>query len=197
MIEWFDTVKAKDRYRALDYPFRIRSIQRTTANPVVPRPENFAMFADTALPMSELEKRFGPNILMSDVVGLTTAMTNLVAHTGAVREPWRQIQITDGQKDATVTLWGKFAEVFDADTLCNWSRNEPILVLFVGTTVDQYAGRLAFRSTSSTRWHINLAIPEMKAIVERIGKAPYEIELQDAAKNRRNPVESIITDWHL
>ncbi|XP_044961576.1 uncharacterized protein LOC123412698 [Hordeum vulgare subsp. vulgare] len=29
-------------------------------------------------------------------------------------------------------------------------------------------GTLAFRSTSSTKWHINVAIPKMKVILERL-----------------------------
>lgn len=73
MISWniqkygraVDTVKAKDRYIAVDHPFRIRSIQWTIANPVVPLPGNFPMFAYTALPMPELEKGVRTNILLS------------------------------------------------------------------------------------------------------------------------------------
>lgn len=47
--------------------------------------------------------------------------------------------------DAVVTLWGDFAESFDADTLRSWSKREPVLVLFVGVMVDQYAGSMAFK----------------------------------------------------
>lgn len=99
---------------------------------------------------------------------MVTAVTDVLPHTGAAREPRRQIFITDGEyqvfphtccifvlhnysvaqskflhldrKDATVTLWGNFATGFDADMLCNWSRREPVLVLFIGTMVDLYAG---------------------------------------------------------
>ena len=39
-----------------------------------------------------------------------------------------------------MTLWGKFAETFDADTLRNRSNKEPVFVLFLGVMVDQYAG---------------------------------------------------------
>lgn len=42
-----------------------RFIQRTIANPVMPRPKKFPKFPCTALPMAELEKRVGTNIIMS------------------------------------------------------------------------------------------------------------------------------------
>lgn len=74
-IERFDIVKAKDRYKVVDHLFRIRFIQRTIANPVVPRPKKIPMFACTALPMAEHEKRVGTNIIMSDVVRLITVVT--------------------------------------------------------------------------------------------------------------------------
>lgn len=76
-----------------------------------------------------------------------------------------------------MALWGKFAESFDGDTLHEWSKNEPVVILFVGVMVDQYAGTLAFKNTSPSRWHINVNIPEMKAMVERTTGMPYQIEL--------------------
>lgn len=64
------------------------------------------------------------------------------------------------------------------------------MILFVGTMVDQYAsadfaivmhlnsisshklslkctGTMTFENTSSTRWHVNVDIPEMKATLEK------------------------------
>lgn len=68
-----------------------------------------------------------------------TDVTDMLPPVGAAREPRHQVYITDDQKPATVTLRGKFAEPFDADTLCNWSKNEHIVVLFVGVMMDQYS----------------------------------------------------------
>lgn len=97
---------------------------------------------------------------------MITAVTDVLPPTGAAWEPRRQIFITDEEKDATVTLWGSFATGFGADMLCNLSKREPVLVLFVGTMVDRYVGTLAMKNMNSTRWHVNVDIPQMKATLE-------------------------------
>lgn len=70
-------------------------------------------------------------------------------------------------RHATVKLWRKFTRSFDASTLRDWSKREPILILFVGVMVHQYAGTMAFKNTYSTSWYVNVDIPEMKATLER------------------------------
>ncbi|KAE8820642.1 hypothetical protein D1007_01393 [Hordeum vulgare] len=84
--------------------------------------EEGALFKDL---VKEIEKRIGSKELLSDTVGLMIAVTNLLPPTGAAKEPRRQITITDGQKNANVTLWGEFAQKFDADNLCTLSKREP------------------------------------------------------------------------
>lgn len=54
----------------------------------------------------------------------------------------RHVHIADGQTRAVVTLWGKYADALDADRLQRWSNDEPIVLLFVGMTVDEFNGTL-------------------------------------------------------
>ncbi|KAM3400580.1 hypothetical protein ACQJBY_005432 [Aegilops geniculata] len=58
--------------------------------------------------------------------------------------------------------------------------------------VDHYAGTLAFKNTSSPRWHINVNIPEMKAMVARTSGMSYQIELRNMGQGQRQATESTI-----
>lgn len=63
-IERFNIFKAREKYRAVDHPFRISFTQRTVVKPVVPQPENFSTFAYSVFTFSELEKGICQNVLM-------------------------------------------------------------------------------------------------------------------------------------
>lgn len=52
---------------------------------VVPPPENFPLFAYTALPFSMLPDRIDQNILLSDVVGLVNKVTDVLPLSGNAR----------------------------------------------------------------------------------------------------------------
>lgn len=75
------------------------------------------------------------------MVALITGVTDVLPPVGVARESRHQVYIMDGQRPATITLWGKFADAFDANTLREWSKNELIVVLFVRVMVDQYSGK--------------------------------------------------------
>lgn len=61
--------------------------------------------------------------------------------------------------------------------------------MFVGMMIDQYAGTMAIKNTTSTRWHVNVDIPEIKARLERVKSVPYEIELRNPGQGRREATE--------
>lgn len=42
---------------------------------------------------------------------------------------------------AVVTLWGKYADALDADRLQRWPNDEPVVLLFVGMTIDEFNGK--------------------------------------------------------
>lgn len=77
----------------MDNPFRTSFTQRTIIKPVVSQPENFPVFASTR----KLENRVHQNVLMSDVFGLITVVSNMLPPSGGAREQRRQIYITAGQ----------------------------------------------------------------------------------------------------
>lgn len=73
-------MRAKEKFRAADHPFRLSFIDTTSVRPVSPQHVAFPLIAHNALPFSELEKRIGSNVLMSDwlmycehVVRMTTS----------------------------------------------------------------------------------------------------------------------------
>lgn len=73
------------------------------------------MFAYNSLPFSELEKRIGMTVLMSDVVGLITGVSDVLPPVGGNREPRRQVYITDEPKLTAITLWKISVRAIDVD----------------------------------------------------------------------------------
>ncbi|KAM0911771.1 hypothetical protein ACQ4PT_013250 [Festuca glaucescens] len=193
-IDKFDLYDPKKTYRSVDNPFRICFTMRTLLAEVVPPPENFPMFAHNALPFSVFTDRINGKIVLSDVVGLVTKVTGISPPSGKAKSHKRLVYITDGSDHAIVTLWGEQADLFDADGLMEASAQDPVIVLFVGMTVGQYSGLLAFKSTSVTRWYVNVPIPEIAAVHERSKHLPYRLELHDGSQDRTEPIVSSIAE---
>jgi hypothetical protein len=61
-FDWYDPRKS---YRSVDHSLRICFTMRTTLSEVVPPPENFPMYAYTAVPFSMLSDYIDWNILIS------------------------------------------------------------------------------------------------------------------------------------
>ncbi|KAM0838466.1 hypothetical protein ACQ4PT_060966 [Festuca glaucescens] len=177
-IDKFDLSDPKKTYRSVDHPLRICFTMRTVLTEVLPPPENFPKFAYTALPFSRLSDRIDEKIVLSDVVGLVNKVTAVLPPSGNAKSHKRQVYITDDSEHAIVTLWGEQADLFDVDGLIDISNEEPVIVLFIGMTVSQYSGLLAFKSTSVTRWYVNAPIPEITAVQERYR---FSVRAVDAA----------------
>ncbi|KAM0829556.1 hypothetical protein ACQ4PT_066801 [Festuca glaucescens] len=175
-IDKFDLYDPKKTYRSVDNPFRICFTMRTLLAEVVAPPENFPMFAHSALPFSVLTNRINSKIVLSDVVGLVTKVTDVLPPSGKAKSQKR------------------LADLFDADGLMEASAQEPVIILFVGMTVSQYSGLLAFKSTSVTRWYVNVPIPEIAAVHERSKHLPYRIQLHDGSQGRTEPIVSSIAE---
>ncbi|KAM0827236.1 hypothetical protein ACQ4PT_068326 [Festuca glaucescens] len=208
----FDLYDPKKNYRSVDHPLRIYFTMRIVLTEVVPPPENFPMFAYNALPFSMLSDRIDRNIVLSDIL----------PPSGKAKSHKRQVYIIAGSEHAIVTLWGEQADLFDADGFMEASSEEHVIVLFVGMIVSQYSGLLAFKSTSVTRWHVNVPILEIAAVRERFvfrlvsarkrsiaffylvtcvpytcsrsKQLPWRIELHNGNQNRAEPTVSSIIE---
>ncbi|CAM0873363.1 unnamed protein product [Alopecurus aequalis] len=193
-IDRFNIYDAKKTDKSVDHPYRICFTQRTIVKEVLPQPENFPLFAYNTFPFSVLAGRMDENVLLSDVVGLVREVTEVNSPSGPNKQQKRNIFITDGKDQAVVTLWGQLANNFDVEGLQEASSEEPIIVLFIGMTVSQFSGMLAFKSTSVTRWYINIPINEMAAIRESTKTLPHQIEWHGSGQNRREPTETTIAE---
>ncbi|KAM0858333.1 hypothetical protein ACQ4PT_047887 [Festuca glaucescens] len=88
-IDKFDLYDPKKTYRSVDSPFRICFTMRTLLAEVVAPPENFPMFAHSALPFSVLTNRINNKIVLSDVVGLVTKVTDVLPPSGKAKSQKR------------------------------------------------------------------------------------------------------------
>lgn len=194
-VEKFDLAKPKKNYRSVDNPIRICFTWRTKVAEIVPAPQNFPMFAYTALPLNKLSDRVDNIITLSDVVGLVNKVTPLLPPYGKAKSHRRQLYITDGSTYATVTLWGEQADSLDIDELIAASAEGPVIVLFVGMTVGEYSGSLALQSTSVTRCYVNAPLPEIADVRESTKDLPYRIEWHTGKnKNDAEAIPSSITE---
>ncbi|XP_071683918.1 uncharacterized protein [Lolium perenne] len=75
---------------------------------------------------------------------------------------------------------GEQADLSDADGLMEASNEEP--------------GLLAFKSTSVTRWYVNMPIPENAAVRDRSKHLPWLIELHSGNQGRTEPKVSTIAE---
>ncbi|KAM0897818.1 hypothetical protein ACQ4PT_022307 [Festuca glaucescens] len=97
IVEKFDLTRPKKSYRSVDNPLRICFTWRTKLTEVVAPPENFPMFAYTALPLNMLSHRVDNNTTLSDVVGLVNKVTTIFPPSGKAKSHKRQVYITDGR----------------------------------------------------------------------------------------------------
>ncbi|KAM0850119.1 hypothetical protein ACQ4PT_053293 [Festuca glaucescens] len=193
-IDKFDLSDPKKTYRSVDHPLRICFSMRTVLIEVLPPPENFPKFTYTALPFSRLSDRIDEKIVLSGSFSYHLNF-HYIDHTLA----WTTYFLThtfaaSSSEPAIVTLWGEQADLFDVDGLIDLSNEEPVIVLFVGMTVSQYSGLLAFKSTSVTRWYVNVPILEIAAVRERSKNMPSRIELQGGKQNDVDPTASSIIE---
>lgn len=111
---------------------------------------------------SQFQNCIGLNILLSDVVGLVTSIS---AERWISRAKTSSYHRRTDTCSAVVTLWGKLADAFDAESLQRRSTDEPTVILFVGMSVNKFNGTLAFKSILATPWYINHTIHETAAIL--------------------------------
>ncbi|KAM0858332.1 hypothetical protein ACQ4PT_047887 [Festuca glaucescens] len=199
-IDKFDLYDPKKTYRSVDSPFRICFTMRTLLAEVVAPPENFPMFAHSALPFSVLTNRINNKIVLSDVVGLVTKVTDVLPPSGKAKSQKRLVYITDGSDHGIVTLWGEQADLFDADGLMEASAQEPVIILFVGMTVSQYPGNMSppishllFQYQFSYSF-VLCVLPVLIFIFPRSKHLPYRIQLHDGSQGRTEPIVSSIAE---
>lgn len=125
-IASFILADARNTYRTVDNPHRIRLTQTTRVTLLNPQPEDFPYYAYDAKPFDALALRIGNNKLLSDVIGVVHRITGILpSKTGG--DPRRKIFLkNESGTNATMTLWGSFAEGFDADSLCEGSIQDNI-----------------------------------------------------------------------
>lgn len=144
---------------------------QTKLTEVDPEPEGFPLYAYSVKPFDVLAKHIGNIIVLSDVIGVVTRLTDVIP-SKTNQDPRRQIYFkNESGRPAIVTLWGDHPKNFNAEPLHEGSLEDNMLVLFMGMIVSNFSGMLAFKSTALSRWHFNPPIPEADALRERMQRA--------------------------
>ena len=68
-----------------------------------------------------------------------------------------------------ISLWGPKAEQFEGEQVYHIGQKNPVIAIFVGTTLKTHTGSSPFLSgTSACHWYINLGeIPEIRTFYSR------------------------------
>lgn len=191
-ITSFMLADARKSYRPVDNPHRIRLTQNTKVTLANPQPENFPCYAYDAKPFDVLALLTGDNTLLSDVIGVVHGLTGILPPKSG-GDPRRQIYLkNESGTNATVTLWGDYAEEFNAESLSESSIEENMIVLFVGMAVTKFSGQLAFKNTASTRWYFNPEIPEVDEMRQNLGTQHYVIEWIGSGNTATEPTQTTL-----
>ncbi|CAM0882640.1 unnamed protein product [Alopecurus aequalis] len=102
-FEQFVLSDARRLYKSVEHQYRIRFTQRTKVKEILSYPQNFPMYAYTIKPFDVLATRMNNNTLLSDVIGLITAISE-ASVSPSTQQNKRQIFITNGSQRAIVTL---------------------------------------------------------------------------------------------
>lgn len=144
-------------------------------------PINFPKYTFSLTPFQELPRFERNNEYFIDVIGRIVALSDPVrvtTNTGITRTK-RIIQLMDisGNK-IDISLWGQRAEEFQGEQVYKIGQQNPIIAIFVGTSVKSYNSSTPFLSgTAACRWYINVAeIPEIATFYASIVNQPYEIQ---------------------
>ncbi|CAN6348260.1 unnamed protein product [Urochloa humidicola] len=101
-----------------------------------------------------------------DIIGQLT-MVHQVVRSSSLNGPSvrREVELRDlSDRILSVTLWGEHATSFEDEVLIETIGNdEPVVIIFVGMQVKLYQGAPNCRSSSATKWYINIDIPEVNA----------------------------------
>ncbi|KAL2893333.1 Replication protein A 70 kDa DNA-binding subunit A [Bienertia sinuspersici] len=127
-------------------------------------------------PFEHMVERNNRKDILIEIIGQLTGVENKINKT-TTSEERRTIHITN-ERDikVTATLWGEKAN-FITDAI--WENEDgPQVIIITATKVSLFNGNYQLNSTSRTKVHINLDIPEVHAFRESItGGHPNKIEM--------------------
>ncbi|KAM0870508.1 hypothetical protein ACQ4PT_039955 [Festuca glaucescens] len=100
-IESFMIIEPRKSYKTSSHPHRIRLAKHRSINEMNPEPKNFPRIAYNAMLFDQLSIRKNNNEYLSDVVGVITALTDLIP-SKTNSDPRRKIYLTDARYKLTV-----------------------------------------------------------------------------------------------
>lgn len=140
-----------------------------------------------------MEGRIGDITYVSDIIGIAVQQTDVIPSRNN-GDPTRQIHIKNSSdRVAIVTLWGKHAEQFEAETLYQQSVEHNVAILFTGVTVSSFSGMLAFVSTAITRWFFDPILPEAEALHSYFASQHNLIQWDGHNKEADEPSETTLS----
>nr|BAC16155.1 DNA binding protein-like [Oryza sativa Japonica Group]BAC22296.1 DNA binding protein-like [Oryza sativa Japonica Group] len=187
-VYYLDSYRVKTSnksYRPVANPLMMTFTKWTSVEQCLDVPFNFPTVVYTLTPLNEVSNFVDKNESFVDVIGFITEIstpTMLRPKSRDASSLKRIIQICDANNSTlNVSLWAEQALAFDAESIHKAGQSEPQIVLFVGTLAKNYPGiGLALSRGSACKWYININVPEMVDLKNRIGANFQPIKLLQA-----------------
>ncbi|CAO2207700.1 unnamed protein product [Urochloa humidicola] len=164
---YFRVKNSGDNYKPVANDLMLSFSKWTKIEKVVDVPPAFLMYTYSLASMDQLRARMGSRVLCSDVIGVTTTISNVVATQTVMGSESAKRTVTICVPSGAllnVVLWEERATSFPAEQIHRDGQSSPQVVIFVGTFVKSYGG-LSLSGGSSCKWYINPDVPEAKKLM--------------------------------
>ncbi|CAL5058208.1 unnamed protein product [Urochloa decumbens] len=213
MIKKFQVSKQARRFNAVSNTQTIFFTSWTTAEELPAElSTNLPLYFFNFVDFEDLDHKERNGNGLVDVIGQLTVIHPLVQTNGlngpSIR---RSVELRDlSDRVLPITLWGEHATSFEDEFLIETiGKDEPVVIIFAGMQVKTYLGVITCGSGSSTKWYMNIDIPEVNAFRASLhgrgsevvllagdGDAAAGAIIDEASTNRKTVSDLLSLDPH-
>ncbi|KAG2640676.1 hypothetical protein PVAP13_2KG114000 [Panicum virgatum] len=170
-VEFFQVVPCRTNYRAVSHTYMIKFTCHTRVTEFNAAPPTLPKYAYTLASFDTLRTRID---YTADMSGLKKAI--------------RHLYISDGRESIEVVLWSRQATEFPAEKIIELSKEKPIILLLLGIIAKSREGQLKIQGSMSCQYHINPAIPEAAALINKFTGFPHQVTWTGAATSSSSDI---------
>ncbi|KAM0865940.1 hypothetical protein ACQ4PT_042946 [Festuca glaucescens] len=177
-LHYLEVKQARDAFRSVEHGFEAWLTKWTDIVEITPVPESLPRYAYKLRSFQNILANVGDKTYLADVIGIVTGVSSLVSIDVKGHSTSKcTLYLTDTRDTATVALWGRNAESIDSGRLIEDSSREPVVALIMGCTHKKQDSMLELSASYGSQVCINMDIPDIVALCDRLVGSHYPIEL--------------------
>ncbi|XP_039800859.1 uncharacterized protein LOC120665331 isoform X7 [Panicum virgatum] len=188
-VEFFQVVPCRTNYRAVSHTYMIKFTCHTRVTEFNAAPPTLPKYAYTLASFDTLRTRIDYTADMSDTIGrIVSVEPATTAYVKGLKKAIRHLYISDGRESIEVVLWSRQATEFPAEKIIELSKEKPIILLLLGIIAKSREGQLKIQGSMSCQYHINPAIPEAAALINKFTGFPHQVTWTGAATSSSSDI---------